>query len=33
MSSTAALYILGVGREVEAVESYWTWIGKVMTVV
>ena len=35
MSSPVALYILGVVEmnEVEGVELYWTWIGKIMAVV
>ena len=35
MSSAVALYILGLVEmgEVEGVELYWTWIGKIITVV
>ena len=35
MSSVVALYILGVSEmyEVEGVELYWTWIGKLKGVV
>ena len=35
MSSAVALYILGISEmyEVEGVELYWTWIGKLMVVV
>ena len=35
MSSAVVLYILGLVEmsEVEGVELYWTWIGKIMAVV
>ena len=35
VSSAVALYILGISEmyEVEGVELYWTWIGKLMAVV
>ena len=35
VSSVVALYILGVSEmyEVEGVELYWTWIGKLKAVV
>ena len=35
LSSAVALYILGISEmyEVEGVELYWTWIGKLMAVV
>ena len=35
MSRAVALYVLGVSEmnEVEGVELYWTWIGKLMAVV